>query len=61
MNSNEAAVVRAIEALHALRDLASGDVEVAHARADKILVNLLNDLGIRKVAKLYDSIEKWYA
>lgn len=61
MNTNEADVAEAIEALQRLQLEFPSDVEAAHGRADRILLKLLKALGMRKVAQLYDSIEKWYA
>ena len=37
------------------------DTEIAHDRADKVLINLLNGLGYRDVTVAWDEIEKWYA
>jgi hypothetical protein len=37
------------------------DPDTAHFNADKEITNLLIDLGLTQIAKLYISIEKWYS
>ena len=37
------------------------DWEVAHVKADGVLVSLLEDLGYTEVVEIYDEIGKWYA
>ena len=39
----------------------SYDAEVAHIEADGLLSNLLKDLGLSDLAKIYDLVGKWYA
>ena len=39
----------------------SKDTEMAHARADEILCEFLNDLGYSDVVKAYETIDKWFA
>lgn len=39
----------------------SYDAEVAHIEADGLLINLLKDLGLSDLAKIYDLVGKWYA
>lgn len=36
------------------------DTAVAHDRADKILIELLSELGYHDIIKAYHSIDKWY-
>lgn len=45
-----------------LRELADyADTEVAHSEADKILCDILIELGYEETVHLWDKIEKWYA
>jgi hypothetical protein len=37
------------------------DEEAAHWLADKLLVEILTDLGYTKTVEIYDDIPKWYA
>ena len=37
------------------------DLEVAHIRADEILVDILKDLGLENIVNEYEKINKWYA
>lgn len=39
----------------------SGDIEAAHADADRLLVNLVAELGYAKTAAAWQAIDKWYA
>ena len=39
----------------------SGDIEKNHAWADDIIVELIGKLGYKRLARLYESVEKWYA
>ena len=48
--------------LYKLKKLAkSDDTEQAHIEADDILIELLNKLGLSKIAKTYDDVDKWYS
>jgi hypothetical protein len=47
---------KAIEELNALKG--NGDPEYAHAKADEILLEVINDQAIRAA---YDHVPKWYA
>lgn len=38
-----------------------GDTECAHAAADGLLCDLLNELGYQEVVGVYMRIDKWYA
>ena len=38
-----------------------GDTEANHADADKVLCDLLIELGYADVVLLYNRIDKWYA
>lgn len=51
----------AIKALRELNGTLAGDVEVDHMEADKILCELLIELGHADVVKAYKRIWKWYA
>jgi hypothetical protein len=44
-----------------IRATASTDVEAAHADADRLLVNLVKELGYDDTAQAWQSIDKWYA
>jgi hypothetical protein len=37
------------------------DPEDAHIQADKLLVEALELLGMKRLAKAYDKVDKWYA
>ena len=37
------------------------DLSDSHEKADKILCNLLMDLGFKEIVEVYKSIDKWYA
>lgn len=47
-----------IESLQALANLSGDDPETAHAEADDLLIEFINDAEIKAA---YDSIVKWYA
>ncbi len=50
------------EAIAQLQELQSnGDIENAHIIADKILCDLLKDLGYSDVVLEWKNVEKWYA
>lgn len=49
----------AMNELKKLQDF--GDNEIAHAKADKVLCELLSQLGYGEVVTEYDKIGKWYA
>lgn len=54
------------EAIHRLDDIAAGDTERSHIKADEILLNFLRDNGFAKVADAYERVENreggfWYA
>jgi hypothetical protein len=44
--------------LEQLRDLRGGDPEVDHQRADRLLLEYIDD---RAVTEAFDAIDKWYA
>jgi hypothetical protein len=46
------------KALEELRGLFNGDPEAGHLRADRILLDLIDDDEIREA---FDAIDKWYA
>ena len=37
------------------------DIEVAHSRADMILVEFLDGLGYEDITEEWDKVGKWYA
>ena len=37
------------------------DLSDSHEKADKILCNLLTDLGFKEIVEVYKSFDKWYA
>ena len=50
------------EALAKLEEIAKNtDTEHAHVEADRVLMELLNDLGYDDVVAAYDAIDKWFA
>jgi len=50
------------QAIQELKDAQeSGDIEVAHARADNVLCKLLTTLGYADVVAEYEKVEKWFA
>jgi hypothetical protein len=38
-----------------------GDNELAHSEADKVLCELLKNLGYKEVVDVWEKIDKWYA
>lgn len=38
-----------------------GDEEIAHSKADSLLVELLTKLGYAEVTKAWNKVGKWYA
>lgn len=38
-----------------------GNQEIAHIEADKILCNLLSDLGYSDIVEAFEKVNKWYA
>jgi hypothetical protein len=51
----------AIEALQEIQQRMKGDAEVWHIDADRVLCELLEDLGYKKVVDEWHKISKWYA
>lgn len=48
----------------AMREIARttrGDIEIAHALADKLLCDLLRALGYEQGIEVYEELPKWYA
>lgn len=41
--------------------LSESDYEVAHGDADTILCNLLNELGLKNIVKIFKNVSKRYA
>jgi len=39
----------------------NGDTEVAHLNADKILCDVLKQLGAEELVDVYKKVDKWYA
>ena len=37
------------------------DLEIAHYKADNILLEILLDLGLDNIVEEYEKIDKWYA
>ncbi len=44
-----------------LRGLGRDDIEESHVEADKLLCEILIDLGYTESVKVYKAIPKWYA
>lgn len=57
--SAEARKGEAIKKLKKLQD--SIDTEWSHIKADKILCNLLTELGLSDVVQEWEKVQKWYA
>lgn len=38
-----------------------GDEEISHSVADKILCDLLEEIGFVETVKAFNEVEKWYA
>jgi hypothetical protein len=38
-----------------------GDCELAHARADELVIQLLRKLGYGKTVAAWENVDKWYA
>lgn len=52
------------EAMRIIADQADaddGDVEEAHARADRLMLVVLRELGYADGADIFDRMSKWYA
>jgi len=47
--------------LIAIKKNFSGDPEIAHLEADKVLLELLKSLGCIEVCNAFNDIDKWYA
>lgn len=58
--ANPPAFVRDQEVAGQIR-ACSNDKEAAHADADRLLVNLVNELGYPETAQAWQSVDKWYA
>ena len=43
------------------RECNSGDIEADHAKADRLLLELLANLGYLKTIEAFRKVEKWYA
>ena len=56
MNRSEAIALLKIELPHS-----HDDAEISHKRADKVLCELLTELGFGDVVAEYEKVEKWYA
>lgn len=37
------------------------DFEIAHEKADALIVNLLEGIGLKDVSDIYKKVGKWYA
>jgi len=59
MTDEEISKLRA-EAIEKLAMLQGNCTEFAHREADRILSDLLVDLGFLDVIEAYDKIDKWY-
>jgi hypothetical protein len=44
-----------------IKKIEDEDQETAHVEADRILCQLLKELGFKKLVKKYQDIPKWYA
>ncbi|MES1921958.1 hypothetical protein MHBO_003483 [Bonamia ostreae] len=57
----EALIEKYVKKLKAANSENKGDPEFAHIDADNALIDLLNELGLEKVADAYNEIDKWFA
>lgn len=39
----------------------AGDIELAHSRADELIINFIKKLGYDTMADAWDDVPKWYA
>ena len=58
MTKQEALIKKYVEKL---RETKQGDKEAAHESADRLLTELLKELGYREVVQVYENIPKWYS
>lgn len=59
--AKEALIEKYVKKLKAANSENKGDPEFAHIDADNALIDLLNELGLEKVADAYNEIDKWFA
>lgn len=43
------------------RECSHDDIEIAHARADQLVIEKLRELGFVKTADAWEAVDKWYA
>ena len=60
MSKNIELEKKAINSLKKVSQKHKGDTEAAHVSADKVLVELLEELGYSDVVKEYNKVPKWY-
>lgn len=51
----------AINKMEEFVELGKDDPEIAHARADDLLMEFLISHGYNELVEIYDNVEKWYA
>lgn len=47
--------------LNELVKLSESDPEVAHVKADRILLGVIESLGLNNIVEAYNKIERWYS
>jgi len=60
MSKNIELEKKAVNSLKKVSQKYKGDTEAAHVGADKVLVELLEELGYSDVVKEYNKVPKWY-
>ena len=51
---------KAIERMKEAVEISEDDSEQGHIAADRVLRNFVADAGFKRLAEVYDSVEKWY-
>lgn len=44
-----------------IADSSDGDEEMAHINADRLLLDILDEIGLSEVAKEFERCNKWYS
>lgn len=57
----EKMIESAVVNMKQLVELSSGDPESCHWQADKILCDVLTNLGYTELVEVFYDVEKWYA
>lgn len=49
------------DALKRMRKCFNDDTELGHFHADKVLCDVLDELGFQELTAMFDKLGKWYA